>query len=235
MAVDILGGTFLVNQNTLDVIAVIDTILTVFFLFDFCYRIFTTDSKSGYFFKSWGWADLLACIPLLRIFRVFRIFRAVRLMRRFGLKNMISEVVNNRAGSALYLAILGIIFVCEIAAVIVLNAEMHNPNANITDAGSAVWWVFVTMTTVGYGDRFPITPVGRIAGVFVMFCGVALIGVLASFLSSFFLTPPKKKAPEQLAPEDPKAKVAEIKALLQAQEQANADLKAKLEEIEKLF
>ncbi len=235
LAYDFLGRILHLNQNTLDVIAIIDIILTLFFVIDFCYRIFTTDSKSGYFFKRWGWADLLASIPFLRIFRVFRIFRASRLMRRFGLKNMINEVANNRAGSALYLAILGIIIVCEIAAVVMLNAEAHNPNANITSAGDAVWWVFVTMTTVGYGDFYPTTTVGRVAGVFVMFCGVALIGVLASFLSSFFLTPSKKKAEEQLAPDDPRAKVAEIKALLQAQEQANAELRAKLEEFEKLF
>ncbi len=235
LAVDFLGSLLHINQNTLDVIAIIDIILTVFFVIDFCYRIFTTDSKSGYFFKGWGWADLLASIPFLRIFRVFRIFRAVRLMRRFGLKNMVNEVANNRAGSALYLAILGIIVVCEISAVVILNAEAHNPGANITTAGDAVWWVFVTMTTVGYGDFYPTTVVGRIAGVFVMFCGVALIGVLASFLSSFFLAPPKKKAEEKLAPEDPKAKLAEIRALLQAQEQASAELKAKLEEIEQLF
>jgi voltage-gated potassium channel len=143
--------------------------------------------------------------------------------------------MNNRAGSALYLAILGIIVVCEISAVVMLNAEAHNPDANITSAGDAVWWVFVTMTTVGYGDFYPTTVVGRIAGVFVMFCGVALIGVLASFLSSFFLAPSKKKVEELLASDDPRAKVAEILALLQAQEQANAELRAKLEEFEKLF
>ncbi len=224
-----------VNQNTLDTVGIIDTILTIFFLFDFCYRIFTTSSKSTYFFKRWGWADLLACIPLLRIFRTFRIVRAVRLMRTFGPKNMLNEVINNRAGSALYIAMFGIIVVAEIAALVVLKAEGNNPDANIKSAGDAVWWVFVTLTTVGYGDRFPITFVGRLVGVFVMFSGIALIGVLASFLSSFFLAPSKKKPEEQLAPDDPKAKLAEIKALLQTQEQANADLKAKLDEIEKLL
>jgi voltage-gated potassium channel len=166
---------------------------------------------------------------------VFRIVRAVRLMRTFGPKNMLNEVINNRAGSALYIAIFGIIVVAEIAALVVLKAEAANPDANIKSAGDAVWWVFVTLTTVGYGDRFPTTFVGRLAGVFVMFSGIALIGVLASFLANFFMASPKKKAEEQLAPDDPKAKLAEIKALLQAQEQANADLKAKLDEIEKLL
>jgi voltage-gated potassium channel len=115
-----------------------------------------------------------------------------------------------------------------------LRAEAQNPNANITTGGDAVWWVFVTITTVGYGDKCPTTGPGRALGVIVMFCGIALIGVLTSFLASFFVATPKKKE-EELAPTDPRAKVAEIKALLQAQDEASANLKAKLDEIEKVL
>ena len=105
--------------------------LTIVFLFDFSYRIFTTSSKRQYFFKNWGWADLLACIPMLRIFRLFRIVRAARLMRTFGLKNMINEVINNRAGSALYITVFAVIVLAETAAILVLEAERVNPDANI--------------------------------------------------------------------------------------------------------
>jgi voltage-gated potassium channel len=232
MAVVFLSAFVLFDQDTMDVVAIIDAVLTLFFLFDFCYRFFTAASKSAYFFKKWGWADLLACIPMFRIFRIFRIVRAVRLMRTFGVKNMINEVINNRAGSALYITIFSIIVLAEFAAVYVLKAEGHNPNANITTGGDAVWWVFVTITTVGYGDKFPTTGTGRTLGVIVMFCGIALIGVLTSFLASFFVAQPKKKE-EELAPTDPKAKLAEIRALFLAQEEANNNLKAKLDEIEK--
>src|SRR5512139_396548 len=206
------------DQNLLNVIIIIDTILTLFFLFDFGYRILTTSAKSTYFFKKWGWADLLACVPLLRIFRLFRVVRAARLMRTFGVKNMINEVINNRAGSALYITVFSVIVLAEFAAMLILGAEKPNPNANITTGGDAVWWVFVTITTVGYGDRYPTTGVGRVIGVVVMFCGIALLGVLTSFLAAFFVAPLKKKV-EELAPDDPKAKLAEIKALLQSQEQ----------------
>jgi voltage-gated potassium channel len=185
MAIAFLSGFVLFDQNMLDIIAIIDTVLTLFFLFDFFYRILTTSAKSTYFFKRWGWADLLACIPMLRIFRLFRIVRAVRLMRTFGVKNMINEVVNNRAGSALYITVFSVIVLAEMAAMFILQAEKANPNANITTGGDAVWWVFVTITTVGYGDRFPTTLWGRTLGVIVMFCGIALLGVLTSFLASF--------------------------------------------------
>jgi len=234
MVIAFIAGFVESDQNTLDVIVIIDVILTLFFLFDFNYRIFTTKAKSTYFFKKWGWADLLACLPMFRIFRLFRIVRAARLMRTFGPKNMLNEVINNRAGSALYITIFSIVVLAEFAAIFVLKAEAPNPDANITTAGDAVWWVFVTITTVGYGDRFPTTMWGRTLGVIVMFCGIALIGVLTSFLASFFVATPKKKE-EELAPDDPKAKLAEIKALLEAQEQASADLKEKLDEIEELL
>ena len=82
----------------------------------------------------------------------------------------------------------------------------------------------MTITTVGYGDKYATTGTGRALGVTVIFCGIALIGVLTSFLASFFVAQPKKKE-EELTPTDPRAKVAEIKALLQAQDEASANLK----------
>jgi voltage-gated potassium channel len=220
------------NSMTLEVIGVINAILTIFFVIDFTFRITTTSSKSGYFFRNWGWADLLACIPTFRIFRVFRVLRASRLMRRFGLKNMLSELINNRAGSALYVTMVALIVLVEIAAIWVLKFESANPDANLTSAGDAVWWVFVTVTTVGYGDRYPTTPGGRTLGVMVMFGGIALIGVLASFLSNFFLAPPKKKEVEA-APGTVAASVGALRLMLKQQEELTSELEERLNEIEK--
>jgi voltage-gated potassium channel len=73
--------------------------------------------------------------------------------------------------------------------------ESRSPDANITTGGDALWWGFTTITTVGYGDQFPVTPLGRVTAVFVMFAGVGIIGSLASILASI-LVPPPKPAPE---------------------------------------
>ena len=124
------------------------------------------------------------------------------------------EIIDNRAGSALYLAMFGIIIVAEVAGITVLYAEYTDPAANITTAGDAVWWIFVTLTTVGYGDQFPVTRMGRLAGIFVMFSGVALIGVLASYLSSFFMADPTPRASEDQASDDPQSILGELKTLL---------------------
>ena len=217
--VDMLGRIYGMSDSRLEVIAIINGILTFFFLFDFLYRFFTAPSKSYYFFKNWGWSDLLACIPLFRIFRLFRIARAARLLRQFGLKNMLKEVTDNRAGSALYIAVFGIIIVAQTAAIVVLSAELANPEANITSAGDAVWWVFVTLTTVGYRDFYPTTLPSRIAAIFVMFAGVALIGVLASYLANFFMEPPQKEE-SAYEPTDPRSKLLELKSLLAQQQMA---------------
>ncbi len=222
-----------ITDQSYEVLGIINAILTLFFIVDFTYRIRTTSSKSGYFFKNWGWADLLACIPQFRIFRVFRILRASRLMRRFGLKNMLNELINNRAGSALYVTMVGLIVLVEIAAVFVLRFESANPDANITSAGDAVWWVFTTVTTVGYGDRYPTTAGGRILGVMVMFGGIALIGVLASFLSNFFLAPPKPPEERELEAGDPKIQIRQLQKMVEEQEAANTALREKLGDLAK--
>ena len=82
------------------------------------------------------------------------------------------------------------------------------------------------------------TNAGRIVGIFVMIAGVGLFGTLSGFLANTFLSPPKKeKEPPATAADanDPKAQLAELKRMFEAQEQAAADFRAKLEEIDKLL
>jgi voltage-gated potassium channel len=232
LAIVVFGPRLGIPESMLEVIYIINGILTIFFIIDFCYRFFTTASKKNYFFKNWGWTDLLACIPTFRIFRLFRIVKAVRLMRIFGLKNMMYEIIDNRAGSALYLAIFGIIIVAQTAGITVLYGELSDPAANITTAGDAVWWVFVTLTTVGYGDQYPVTPLGRLAGIFVMFSGVALIGVLASYLSSFFMEETPPRVSEEQLSDDPQSILVELKTLLAQQQTAQEELMNKVSELE---
>lgn len=234
LAVDWINFVYPVSELTLGVIRIINGFVTVFFLYDFAYRLLTATSKSDYFFKKWGWADLLACVPQLRIFRLFRVWRAVRLLRIFGVKNMLHEIANNRAGIALYLTIFSIIVIAEFVGVYLLKIETQAAGANIMTPSDAVWWVLVTMTTVGYGDRFPVTPQGRILAVFVMLSGVALIGVLASFLSNFFLAPPKQES-VVYEESDPRAKLTELRALLVQQQESMGLLTDKIGELEEML
>jgi voltage-gated potassium channel Kch len=222
------------------VVLVMNAFFMPIFLGDFFYRLFTAESKSGYFFRNFGWADLLSSLPFpqFKILRVFRLWRVIRLMRNFGLRNLVREFVADRAGNALLTVVFLVFCVLEFGSLAVLSAERSSANANITNASDALWWAYVTITTVGYGDQFPVTSVGRLVGVLVMTAGVGLFGTLSGFLANTFLTPPKKREEPAAAPADaadPKARIAEIQRMLEAQAQVTADLKTKLEEVSKLL
>jgi len=211
---------------------IIDGVLSLIFMADFLQRLFKAESKGDYFFRQAGWADLLASLPFqqLKIFRTFRIVRVVRLMKKYGAKAMLVQFVENRASSALLALMLMIILVLEFGSMAMVWAETRSPDANITTAGDAVWYTYVTITTVGYGDRYPVTSTGRLLGVLIMTAGVGLFGTLTGFLANAFLSPPKKKEPPPGAPEDPKTKLEELKQLW-AQQQAA--MQAKIDELEK--
>lgn len=232
---------FIKNDSLDYVIGIINAIMMPIFIGDFLYRFFTTESKSNYFFRNFGWADLLSSLPFpnAKILRLFRLWRVFRLFVRFGARNLLDEFISHRAQNALLTVVFLVLCVLQFGALAVLRAELAAPDANIKTASDAIWWTFVTITTVGYGDRFPTSNWGRIIGVFVMIAGVGLFGTLSGFLANQFLTPPAPKEPEASAeppaPTDPKALIAELKQMLAAQEQANADLRAKLEEIDQLL
>lgn len=228
------------DSNIATVLGIMNAIMFPIFLGDFFYRLFTTESKSGYFFRGFGWADLLSSLPFpnAKILRLFRLWRVYRLFKEFGVSNLFREIITQRAQNALLTVSFLVLCVLEFGALSVLYAEQNAPDANIKSASDAIWWTYVTITTVGYGDRFPVTNWGRIVGIFVMTAGVGLFGTLSGFLANSFLTPPKQKAANESAEgdaTDPKAKLAAIKRLIEEQEKATANLKAQLEEIDKLL
>ena len=119
-----------------------------------------------------------------------------------------------------------------------LRAEMAPPDSNIKTAGDAMWYTYVTITTVGYSDRYPVTPTGRTLGMIIMGLGVGLFGTLTGFRANAFLAPKKEKHKEPVAvagPLDPKAKLLELQQLLAEQQQAQAALQAKLADFEALL
>ncbi len=190
---------YLVPDPDLDgILNIMNGLFSIIFLGDFFFRIATVPSKSHYFFRDFGWADLFASLPLpqFKILRVFRLFRVYRLMTKIGPKVIVNTLVKDRAGSALYVLLLMGIFVLEFGALAVLKAEKINPDANIKTSADAVWYVVVTISTVGYGDRYPTTGWGRIVGTITILIGVGIFGTFTGFLANFFLSPAKKEEEE---------------------------------------
>lgn len=235
-----LFNIFLVLLPSIDplvkgVISIMDFFITLIFMLDFLYRLFTARSKSNYFLRNWGWADLLASMPVqqLKIFRVFRVVKVVRLLRAFGVRRIIGEIRDNRAGSALFLTIFLVIVVLEFGGSLMVAVESDNPASNIKTAGDGVWWAFVTITTVGYGDRFPVTHIGRLFGMLTMMLGVGLFGVLTGFLANAFIPTRENTKADEVPGEDSISDINDFRRLLEEQERVTAELKSKLAQVER--
>jgi voltage-gated potassium channel len=186
------------SDSTVHLLQVYDNLICLVFLFDFGLNLKRATTKRQYFIEERGWLDLLGSIPsfgffkyaaLFRLARLSRLARITRLMRGKRKHELIEDVISNRGQYAAFITVLSALVVMIICSVLVLQFESKSSDANITTGSDALWWSIVTITTVGYGDFFPVTGAGRIVGVFVMVAGVGIIGSLASILSSVLIPP----------------------------------------------
>ena len=133
----------------------------------------------------------------MKVLRVFRVVRVFGLLRVYGIKNVGRSLLHDRAGSALLTLLLMGILVLEFGSLEILHIEQDAPGANITTASDALWYNIVTISTVGYGDRYPVTNNGRIVGSLIIIIGVGIFGTFTGYLANLFLTPSKKRAAAQ--------------------------------------
>lgn len=175
------------------VLEFIDNTICIFFLFEFSIRFYRAENK--WRFMRWGWIDLISSIPTVDIVlagRVFRLIRLLRILRAFrSTKHLINHVFRQKTQGAFttvsVVAVLMIIF----STIAILQVE-DDANSNIKTAEDAIWWAYVTITTVGYGDKFPVTTEGRIIAAALMTTGVGLFGTFTGFLASWFMAEKKK-------------------------------------------
>jgi voltage-gated potassium channel len=204
--------------------------LCVIFLIDFAANLRHAPTWRAYVIHQRGWLDLMGSLPalglfnfsvLLRLARLSRLTRIMRLMHRQNQKQLVEEVLHNRGRYAALVTLLLAFIVLSTASVLVLVFEDAAPDANITSGGDAMWWAIVTITTVGYGDKFPVTAAGRVTGVFVMFAGVGIIGSLAGILSSLILPSPSAPTNDSRDAElaEIRGELAALRHLLERQEQ----------------
>jgi voltage-gated potassium channel len=224
---------YVVADPNLDtVITALNWLLSAVFLADFIYRLFTAESKTRYFFRQFGWADLLASLPLpqAKILRVFRLVRVFRLLRQYGIKQIARSMLRDRAGSALLTLLLFGFLVLEFGTLGILRLEQYAPGANITSASDALWYVIVTISTVGYGDRFPVTTNGRLVGTLIIIIGVGILGTFTGYLANLFLAPKKKpnSSEPHSASDETLVKVNQLRHLM-------AEQQASIDEIEELL
>ena len=145
---------------------------------------------------------------------VLPVLRPLRLLRVLLVFDILHERMNTRLRSHVVSRVAVLVaFLSALAALAMLVAERTNPDANIRSYGDALWWAGTTITTVGYGDRYPTTGGGRLVGFGLMLGGIALLGVVTAALASWFV----EKTAEIKAAEDERteATLDEVLAELQ--------------------
>jgi voltage-gated potassium channel len=189
----IVDSVYVLPKETSLLLNYIDDAICAFFFIEFCIRFRQAKNKAK--FMRWGWIDLVSCIPMieyLRAGRILRLIRLLRIVRAFRTtKKVIDHIFANKAQGAFtsvsIIAVLLVIF----SAIGILQVE-NDPNSNIKTAEDAIWWAYVTITTVGYGDKFPVTTEGRIIAAVLMTAGVGLFGTFTAYVASWFVTENKQ-------------------------------------------
>lgn len=179
---------FHLDKEVSSLLAIIDDFICIIFLYDFIYRFVNAPSKKS--FMKWGWIDLVSSIPTfsyLRFGRLFRLIRILRILRAVrSIKHITSHIFKSRIQGTFSMVALISLLMLIFGSISILQVET-SPESNIKTASDAIWWAFVTITTVGYGDKFPVTSLGRIISAFLMITGVGLFGTFTGFITSWFM------------------------------------------------
>ena len=150
-------------------------------------------------FWRWGWVDLLAAIPFDAAFRTLQIIRVYRIIRVLRVLYKLQELTTGTTLNERLLALPGIAVVMIVfSTALMVEAERHAPGATIKSGGDALWWALTTVTTVGYGDTYPVTAEGRIIAAGLMLVGIALFGSISAIVTSKLILPKETKDHEEL-------------------------------------
>jgi voltage-gated potassium channel len=148
------------------------------FILDYVVNLVLAERRLRWFARNLHEVVILA-LPVLRPLRLLRLLTVLRQMQHFAGHALRGRVVVYVLGSAVLLTFVG--------ALAVLDAEQNVAGSNIRNFGDALWWSTVTITTVGYGDHYPITLVGRLVAVALMIGGIAVLGVITAALAAWLV------------------------------------------------
>ena len=150
---------FTLSSNVTEILTSVDNIICLFFFTDFIIRFYQAESKLK--FMKWGWIDLLSSIPMveqLQFIRMIRIARILRAIQHIRSSKLVLKMIFEHRFKATFSLVSAISFVLvTFGAVGILLLEQGQIGSNINNGVDALWWSFVTITTVGYCDYYPVT------------------------------------------------------------------------------
>lgn len=172
-----------------------DLTIASIFLCEFIYN-FTKAKDKRSFFKGHWW-ELLASIPVtseatqaLRGLRLLRLIRLIRLLRVIRVAARIKILIDASDKMAKHSYVINIVFAIMF---VIMSGSLgfhyfeYGVNPNIHNYFDSVWWAIVTVTTIGYGDIYPITVMGRILAIILMFTGIGILSLLTGAIASYFI------------------------------------------------
>ena len=173
---------------------------TFFFTVEYLCRLYCSPRPRSYAFSFFGIVDLLSTLPLylgwffgpVRYLVIVRTFRLIRVFRVFKLFSFLEEgdlllrslLLSSRKILVFFLFV--VIMVISLGTLMYM-VEGNVPGSQYTDIPTSIYWAVVTMTTVGYGDIAPITPVGRFLSAIVMLLGYTIMAVPTGIVSAQFI------------------------------------------------
>jgi voltage-gated potassium channel len=173
--------------STSDTFNVIDYLVWAAFAVEYLAKLYLAPRR--WQFVRTHLVDLaVVAVPVFRPLRVLRALRLLTLSRAgLILTTALSRARRLLTHHGLHLVLLAVLAIVGVGAAVELAFEQHAPGATIHNYGDALWWAAVTVTTVGYGDKYPVTPGGRGVAVVLMLTGIGLVGVLSATVASYFV------------------------------------------------
>jgi voltage-gated potassium channel len=168
----------------------VDYLVWGVFVAEYLAKLYLVPSRAR-FIRSHLLDLLIIAVPVLRPLRALRLLRLLR-MFTFTRAGLILTSGLGRARAllthkGLHFVLLSVLGIVGVGAAMELAFEQHAPGSNIHDFGDALWWAVVTVTTVGYGDKYPVSAGGRGVAVVLMLTGIGLVGVLSATVASYFV------------------------------------------------
>jgi voltage-gated potassium channel len=181
------------GKNARQILRVIEIIIVIIFSIEYLLRLLVADKKIKFVFSFYGLIDLCAILPFyiaqgidlrsLRVFRLFRLIRAFKILRYSkAIKRFKEAFLSVKEELILFVVAMG--FLMFIASVGIYYFENAMQPDKFKSIFHCLWWAVVTLTTVGYGDVYPITVGGRIFTFFILLVGIGVIAVPTGLIAS---------------------------------------------------
>jgi voltage-gated potassium channel len=173
--------------NVAGTFGAIDYLVWAVFVAEYLIKLYLSPTRWTFFRRHL--IDLLViAVPVLRPLRLLRLLRLLTFARAgLTLSSALKRAKDLLTHNGLHFVLLSVLAIVGVGAAAELAFEQHAAGTNIHDFGDALWWAIVTVTTVGYGDKYPVSAGGRGVAVVLMLTGIGLVGVLSASVASYFV------------------------------------------------